>query len=135
MYPQTKLDKYRTPLDYRRKSPQGKLRDKQIQLENKDLAKHIYTVSELTQDIKLVLENSFPSVWLEAEISNFTHHFSGHMYFSLKDKNATISACLFKNVNQGIKFKIEDGLRVICLGHITVYGKRGQYQIVIENID
>ncbi|MGD9014535.1 MAG: exodeoxyribonuclease VII large subunit [Candidatus Omnitrophota bacterium] len=101
----------------------------------KNQPQHIYTVSELTQDLKLIIESSFTSIWLEGEISNFTHHLSGHMYFSLKDKNAVISACLFKNVNQRIKFKLEDGLSVICFGQITVYGKRGQYQIVIERIE
>ena len=109
--------------------------NKQIRLDNKNLTQHIYTVSKLTQDIKLILENSFASIWLEAEISNFTHHLSGHMYFSLKDENAIISACLFRNINQGIKFKLENGLKVICFGHITVYGKRGQYQIVVEKIE
>lgn len=107
----------------------------QTPLNNKDSTRHIYTVSELTQDIKLILENSISSFWLEGEISNFTHHMSGHMYFSLKDKNAIINACLFKNVNQALKFRLEDGLRAICFGHITVYGKRGQYQIVIERIE
>lgn len=116
MHTQTNLDKSRTFLK--------KVRDKQI-----------YTVSELTQDIKLILENALSSIWLEGEISNFTHHLSGHMYFSLKDKNAIINACLFRNVNQGIKFKLENGLKVICFGHIAVYGKRGQYQIVIERIE
>ena len=102
---------------------------------NSNRTRHIYTVSELTQNIKQILENSFPAIWLEGEISNFTHHLSGHIYFSLKDENAIISACLFKNVNQRIKFKLEDGLKVICFGRITVYGKRGQYQIVIERIE
>ena len=104
-------------------------------LGDKGQNQHIYTVSELTQDIKLILENTFASVWVEGEISNFTHHLSGHMYFSLKDENAVISACLFRNVNQDIKFKLENGLRVICLGQITVYGKRGQYQIVVKEIE
>jgi len=107
----------------------------QTRLDKKNLTPHIYTVSELTQDIKLILENTLSSIWLEGEISNFTHHLSGHMYFSLKDENAVIAACLFRNVNQDIKFKLQDGLRVICFGHITVYGKRGQYQIIIEKIE
>ncbi|MBU1871485.1 MAG: exodeoxyribonuclease VII large subunit [Candidatus Omnitrophica bacterium] len=106
-----------------------------VKPQNKNPQLHLYTVSELTQDIKLILENTIPLVWVEGEISNFTHHLSGHMYFSLKDENAVISACLFKNVNQGIKFKLAAGMRVICLGRITVYGKRGQYQIVIEKIE
>jgi exodeoxyribonuclease VII large subunit len=107
----------------------------QAQLNNKSATSHIYTVSELTQDIKLILENTIGSIWLEGEISNFTRHLSGHMYFSLKDSNAVINACLFRNVNQGMKFKLENGLKVICSGSITVYGKRGQYQIVIRNIE
>jgi len=104
-------------------------------LDNTNLTRHIYTVSELTQGIKLILENTFPSVWVEGEISNFTHHLSGHMYFSLKDKDAVISACLFRNANQNIKFKLKDGMKVICFGRVTVYGKRGQYQIVVEKIE
>lgn len=109
--------------------------DEETQLNNKSQACHIYTVSELTQDIKLILENTIGSIWVEGEISNFTHHSSGHMYFSLKDENALICACLFRNVNQDIKFKLEDGLRVICFGSITVYGRRGQYQVVINKIE
>lgn len=104
-------------------------------LDNTNLTRHIYTVSELTQGIKLILENTFPSVWVEGEISNFTHHLSGHMYFSLKDKDAVISACLFRNANQNIKFRLKDGMKVICFGRVTVYGKRGQYQIVVEKIE
>lgn len=108
---------------------------KQGQLDNAGQTRHIYTVSELTQDIKLILESSLSSVWVEGEISNFTHHLSGHMYFSLKDKDAVISACLFRNTNQNIKFKLKDGMKVICFGRITVYGKRGQYQVVVEKIE
>ncbi len=97
---------------------------------------HIYTVTELTQDIKLILENSFPTIWLEGEISGFKHHSpSGHMYFFLKDENTIINARLFKNINQNLKFKLQDGIKVICFGHISVYGKRGEYQIIIEKIE
>ncbi|MFH1577884.1 MAG: exodeoxyribonuclease VII large subunit [Candidatus Omnitrophota bacterium] len=108
---------------------------KQAGLEAKDSAEHIYTVSELTDDIKLVLESTLASVWIEGEISNFIDHISGHMYFSLKDKGAVISACLFRNVNQNLKFKLKDGLSVVCFGRVTVYGKRGQYQIVVQKIE
>lgn len=109
---------------------------KQTGLDHNNLTQRIYTVSELTQDIKLILENSLSSLWLEGEISNFKHHFpSGHMYFFLKDENAIINARFFKNVNQNLKFKLQDGMKVICFGRITVYGKRGEYQIVIEKIE
>ena len=123
-----------TNLDKPRPCAQGRV--KQTQLDNKRQAQHIYTVSELTQDIKLLLENTLSSIWLEGEISGFKHHSpSGHMYFFLKDENAIINARLFKNVNQNLKFKLEDGLKVICFGRIAVYGKRGEYQIIIERIE
>ncbi|MFH1678572.1 MAG: exodeoxyribonuclease VII large subunit [Candidatus Omnitrophota bacterium] len=109
--------------------------NKQNQIDNKNLTRRIYTVSGLTQDIKLILENTLGSIWVEGEISNFIRHSSGHMYFSLKDENAVISVCLFRNANQNIKFKLADGIKVICFGRITVYGKRGQYQIVVEKIE
>ena len=108
--------------------------NERLQLNKLNASKHIYTVSQLTQDIKSVLEHAIGSVWVEGEISNFTHYSSGHAYFSLKDENALINVCLFRRVNQTIRFKLTDGLKVICLGNITVYGKRGQYQLVIQNI-
>jgi exodeoxyribonuclease VII large subunit len=97
--------------------------------------KHIYTVSEITKDIKLVLENTFPQVWVEGEISNFKAANSGHFYFSLKDETALLAAAMFARANKDIKFKIEDGLKVICFGRIDVYPARGQYQLIVERIE
>jgi len=97
--------------------------------------KHIYTVSEITQDIKLILENTFGEVWVEGEVSNFKAYPSGHFYFTLKDKACVLSAAMFRYANKEIKFKIEDGLKVICFGRIEVYGPRGQYQLVAEKIE
>jgi len=99
------------------------------------VARHIYTVSEITQVIKGLLENSVGEIWLEGEISNFKAATSGHFYFSLKDQNSIISGAMFANVNKGLKFKLEDGLKVICFGKIDVYGPRGQYQIIVERIE
>ncbi len=96
--------------------------------------KHIYTVSEITQAIKDLLEN-IGEIWLEGEISNFKAATSGHFYFSLKDQNSLIMAAMFANANKGLKFKLEDGLKVICFGKIDVYGPRGQYQIIVERIE
>jgi exodeoxyribonuclease VII large subunit len=98
-------------------------------------AKRIYTVSEITQDIKLILENTFGEVWVEGEVSNFKVYPSGHFYFTLKDKACVLSAAMFRYANKEIKFKIEDGLKVICFGRIEVYGPRGQYQLVVEKIE
>lgn len=97
--------------------------------------KHIYTVSEITQAIKGLLENNIGEVWLEGEISNFKAASSGHFYFSLKDQNSLIMAAMFANANKGLKFKPEDGLKVICFGKIDVYGPRGQYQIIVVRIE
>lgn len=95
----------------------------------------ILTVSELTKQIKNLLEVSFDKVYVEGEISNVSVPVSGHTYFTLKDKDSQISAVLFKFSQKKIKFTVEDGLNVICCGRVTVYGPRGQYQIVVENIE
>jgi len=97
--------------------------------------RHVYTVSQLTQDIKLILENTFAEVWVEGEISNFSAYSSGHFYFSLKDEAAVLSAVMFSRANKDVKFKIENGLKVICFGKVSVYGPRGQYQVIVERIE
>jgi len=99
------------------------------------VSKHIYTVSEITQVIKGLLEERVGEIWLEGEISNFKAAASGHFYFSLKDQNSIILAAMFAHANKGLKFKVEDGLKVICFGKIDVYGPRGQYQIIVERIE
>lgn len=101
----------------------------------KEKAKHIYAVSELTRDIKLILENTFADIWVEGEISNFKAYPSGHFYFSLKDDSAVLAAVMFSRANKGLKFKLEDGLKVLCFGKIDVYPPRGQYQLIVERIE
>ena len=98
-------------------------------------SRQIYTVSKITQDIKIILENSFGEAWVEAEISNFKAATSGHFYFTLKDDFAVLAAVMFSRSNKGLKFKIEDGLKVICFGKIDVYPPRGQYQLIVEKIE
>ncbi len=97
--------------------------------------RHIYSVSEITQTIKGLLEEKIGEVWLEGEISNFKAATSGHFYFSLKDEGAIILAAMFAYANKGLKFKLEDGQKVICFGKVDVYGPRGQYQIIIDRIE
>ena len=97
--------------------------------------RHIYQVCEITRDIKLILENTFGEVWIEAEVSNFKVATSGHFYFTLKDDNAVLAAVMFSRSNKGLKFKIEDGLKIICFGKIDVYPPRGQYQLIVEKIE
>jgi len=97
--------------------------------------KHIYTVSELAKDIKLVLESSFLEVWVEGEVSNFSAPPSGHLYFTLKDEGAVLPSAMFVRAAKDLKFKIEDGIKVICFGKISAYSPRGQYQIIVEKIE
>jgi exodeoxyribonuclease VII large subunit len=102
---------------------------------DKAKTRHVYSVSEITRDIKLILENTFGEIWVEGEISNFKAATSGHFYFTLKDEATVIAAAMFVRANRDVKFKIEDGLKVICFGRVEVYGPRGQYQIIVEKIE
>jgi exodeoxyribonuclease VII large subunit len=97
-----------------------------------DLARHVYTVSALTAEVKAVLEDGFSAVWVEGELSNFKHHTSGHMYFTLKDADAQIRAVMFRGSNRLLRFQPKDGLAVLAFGTVTVYERRGEYQINVE---
>lgn len=92
----------------------------------------IITVSELTKEIKKLLENNFDSVTIIGEISNFKPHFSGHWYFSLKDADAQISCTMWKGINSAVFFTPKDGMKVIITGNLTVYPPRGNYQIDVR---
>ncbi len=95
----------------------------------------IFTVTELTRQIKFLLEENFSSLWLEGEISNLRVPSSGHMYFTLKDSNSQITAVLFKGNSRDLKFKLKDGMAVRVQGQITVYERSGQYQIVVRKME
>lgn len=94
----------------------------------------IYTVSQLNREVRSLLEQAYPLVWIEGEISNFTHHRSGHMYLTLKDENAQVDAAMFKMSNQRLTFQPEGGMSVLALAQVTVYEPRGRYQIVIQEM-
>jgi len=106
-----------------------------IKVNNEQKEKHIYSVAEITKYIRVILEDSFPGVWVEGEISNFVLHSSGHMYFSLRDKTAVLKCAMFKRANEKLKFKPKDGMKVICFGSISVYEARGDYQLIVEEIE
>src|SRR3989338_238893 len=91
-----------------------------------------FSVSELTRDIRFLLEEAFPGVWVEGEICNFKRHTSGHFYFSLKDETAQISCVMFRRENAAVTFEPEEGLKVLAYGRISVYPIRGQYQLYVE---
>lgn len=95
----------------------------------------IYTVSEITQLIKRELENIFPLLWVEGEISNFHRHHSGHLYFTMKDAASQIRAVMFRSEAQRVVFEMKDGLQIVCRGRINVYEPRGEYQIIAEVVE
>jgi exodeoxyribonuclease VII large subunit len=94
----------------------------------------ILTVSELTRQIKFTLESGFPRVWVQGEISNFKQHTSGHLYFTLKDEGAQLSAVLWRSRALSLTVSLKDGMKVIARGSITVYPPRGNYQIDVEQV-
>jgi exodeoxyribonuclease VII large subunit len=87
------------------------------------------TVSTLNNQIKSLLETHYLSIMVKGEVSRVTYHNSGHLYFSLKDSNSSISCVMFKGNNQRLKFRVEEGMEVIISGGISVYTPRGTYQI------
>ena len=96
--------------------------------------KQIFTVSELTQSIKFVLESAFDNISVEGEISNFKSHVSGHWYFNLKDENAVINCTMWRGFNNYVFFTPQDGMKIIVSGRLTVYPPRGSYQIDVRSM-
>ena len=94
----------------------------------------IYTVSELSQGIKYLLESSFREVWVEGEISGLKVSSLGHTYFDLKDANSNISGVLFRGFGSNLKFDLQNGLLVRVRGNITTYDKQSKYQLMAKEV-
>lgn len=92
------------------------------------------TVTELTREIKISLEEHFPPIWIQGEVSNFKKHSSGHLYFSLKDAESQISCVMWKNRNISLLFQIQDGMKVVVFAHLNVYMQQGRYQLIVQRI-
>ncbi|HCV43146.1 MAG TPA: exodeoxyribonuclease VII large subunit, partial [Bacteroidetes bacterium] len=92
------------------------------------------TVTEITRRIKHSLESSFSSVVVQGEISNFKRHTSGHIYFTLKDDAAQMSAVVWRSRAPMLSFQPEDGMKVVVTGRVTVYEVRGTYQVDVSSI-
>lgn len=97
--------------------------------------KHVWRVSEVTLRIRDLLENEFPDLWVEGEVSNFHASQPGHLYFTLKDEKAQIRCVCFRDQVRGLKFRPEDGLHVTVRGSVSVYEPRGEYQIYVSHIE
>jgi exodeoxyribonuclease VII large subunit len=94
----------------------------------------ICTVSELTGQIKSLLEGEFASVWVSGEVSNLSRPRSGHLYFSLKDAQSQLRSVIWRGIALRLRFDLKDGLEVFTRGRVTVYEPRGEYQFIIEEI-
>jgi exodeoxyribonuclease VII large subunit len=97
--------------------------------------KRIYTVSDLTARIRDLLAKNFTDISVQGEISNCRGATSGHYYFTLKDERAQVRCVLFKSQQHGMKFRPEDGLKMVVRGSLSVYESRGEYQIYVESLE
>lgn len=94
-------------------------------------------VSEVNQYIKRIFAGDWllSNIKVEGEISNFKHHYSGHMYFSLKDEKGKLKCVMFRNDNRLVNLNLKDGVKVIATGYISVYEKEGDYQLYVKSIE
>ena len=100
-----------------------------------EINEKFFTVSEITREIRTSLEHKLSNVCVIGEISNVRKPGSGHVYLTLKDKNAQLQAVVFRNTASRTKFELKDGIEVVSFGSITVYEPRGQYQLIINKIE
>jgi len=94
----------------------------------------VYTVTAVNTMARYVLEESFPTVWVEGEISNYLHHGSGHRYFSLKDDESQLKCAMWRSHGAGLRFEPKDGLKVLAQGTLTIYERNGQYQLSVRKM-
>jgi exodeoxyribonuclease VII large subunit len=97
--------------------------------------REILTVSELTRQVKGLVEQGFDGLWVEGEVSNFKAAASGHLYFSLKDAGAQLKAVMWRGARSSLRFELADGVKVAAYGRLSVYEPRGEYQMVVERLE
>ncbi|KPJ67297.1 MAG: exodeoxyribonuclease VII large subunit [Coxiella sp. DG_40] len=95
----------------------------------------VYTISQLNKEARFLLEGNFPLVWVEGEISNLAQPSSGHIYFSLKDEFAQVRCAMFRVKNHSLNFTPENGGRVLAQAQISIYEQRGDYQLIVHNME
>jgi exodeoxyribonuclease VII large subunit len=102
---------------------------------NTPAAHDIYTISRLNREVRTVLEDVFPSIWVQGEISNLAKPASGHLYFSLKDNAAQVRCAMFKNRQSGLRFEPENGMQVMARANVGLYEGRGEFQLIIQTLE
>jgi exodeoxyribonuclease VII large subunit len=95
----------------------------------------IYTVTRLNREARIILEGSFPPIWVQGEISNLSRPSSGHIYFSLKDQHSQVRCAMFRNRNIALKFTPENGMLVLARVNVSLYEDRGEFQLIIERME
>ncbi|MBS0591592.1 MAG: exodeoxyribonuclease VII large subunit [Proteobacteria bacterium] len=95
----------------------------------------IFSPSQLVRLARDLLEDTFPLIWVEGEVSNFSRPASGHCYFSLKDAHAQIRCAMFKNRAMLLRFKPGDGTRVLARARVSLYEARGEFQLIVEHLE
>ena len=126
---------FEEPQEPEERGPQGSAPQETASEEITPEPRRVYSVSQLTDRIRLLLEERFFEIWVEGEISNCFVAKTGHMYFTLKDTQAQIKAVMFRSAIRYLRFKPQDGLRVVARGRVTVYDPKGEYQIVCEHLE
>ncbi|MFK7815422.1 MAG: exodeoxyribonuclease VII large subunit [Gammaproteobacteria bacterium] len=97
--------------------------------------RQIYSVYQLNREVKQLLQQNFPLLWIEGELSNVARPASGHIYFSLKDQQAQVRCAMFRNSNRGLAFQPENGMQVLVRARVGIYEPRGEYQLTIEHME
>ncbi|MGB2102672.1 MAG: exodeoxyribonuclease VII large subunit [Porticoccaceae bacterium] len=97
--------------------------------------RQIFSISELNRRVRQLLEINLPMLWVEGEVSNFACPSSGHWYLSLKDKSAQVRCAMFRNANQRVKFRPQNGMQVLVRCKPGLYEDRGEYQLIIEHME
>ena len=103
--------------------------------ESNPFSEQVFSVSQITDFIKEILETSFRTITIEGEISNWRPSSAGHIYFTLKDNNAQLKAVLFRGNAYHLTFRPKDGDKVRCTGSISVYGPQGTYQLIVSKME
>ncbi|HEX3627474.1 MAG TPA: exodeoxyribonuclease VII large subunit [Verrucomicrobiae bacterium] len=100
-----------------------------------EATRKVYSVAELTEQVRRLLEKQIGQVWVSGEVTNFRLQSSGHIYFTLKDTNAQIACVLFRGETVPHREYISDGQKILLQGDLTVYGARGQYQLIVRAVE
>src|SRR5262249_54992279 len=102
---------------------------------NPEFHRRIYSVSELSFEIREMLERRLSDIWVEGEISNFKSSAAGHLYFTLKDEHAQLPAVCFRNTARLLRFRPENGKLFRARGRVSTYESRGEYQLIVEVLE